>query len=139
VVDRPRVRSQTEYGDRDRPPTGLFRQARQLGDTFLDGGIAAASNRHPFVAVVDDPPQRVRAVTAYDDWRMGLLDGFGPLPDTVELHELAMELGLVLGPDLLHGQDSLAHQLEAAGGIGAVVGHLLQVPAPAHPEQEASA
>ena len=40
-----------------------------------------------------------------------------------------MELRLVFGPDLYHRPDALVHQLAAGAGIGAVVLHLLAVPA----------
>ena len=50
-----------------------------------------------------------------------------------------MELGLVLRPDRLHGQHPFPQQGEAGGEVGAVVGHLLAVPAAADAEQEAAA
>src|SRR5207302_1266388 len=52
---------------------------------------------------------------------------------------LAVELGLVIGPDLLHGQDALPEYSEAPGRVGPVVLHLLPVPAPADTEEEAAA
>ena len=70
---------------------------------------------------------------------MWLLNGLGPLPDRVEVDELAVVLGLVLRPDRLHGLDALALHPEAPIGIGAVIGHLLDVPARAHPEVDATA
>src|SRR6266852_580686 len=140
VIDATRVGSQPEYGDWNRVPTRLFGQARKLRNALVNAGrVSPSSNRHPFVAVVEYALERVRTVAADDDRRMWLLDRFGPLPDAVEVHEVTVKIGLFVGPELLHGQDPLAHELPAAVGIGAVIGHLLQVPAAAHAEQKASA
>jgi hypothetical protein len=57
----------------------------------------------------------------------------------VEIHELAMILSLRLGPDFLHRLDTLARQLVTACENGAVVGHLVFIPAVADTEQEAAA
>ena len=46
---------------------------------------------------------------------------------------------LVVGPDRLHGLDALAHVAVARRGVGAVVEHLLLVPARADAEHEAPA
>jgi hypothetical protein len=70
---------------------------------------------------------------------MRLLYRLGPAPDAVELDVLAVVAGLVLGPDRLHRLDPLAQQREPPLGIGAVVSHLLLVPARADPEEEAPA
>ena len=56
-----------------------------------------------------------------------------------KLDVLAVVLGLVLGPDLLHRQHLLAQLAEPRLVLGAVVLHLLAVPAGADPEQEAAA
>ena len=58
-------------------------------------------------------------------------------PDLVEVDELAVEFGFLLGPQLLHGERALAQQLEAGVVLGAVVLHLLHVPAATHGEDEA--
>ena len=50
-----------------------------------------------------------------------------------------MKLRLLLGPHLLHGQHALAQQLEARVVLGAVVLHLVDVPAAAHGKNEAPA
>jgi hypothetical protein len=50
-----------------------------------------------------------------------------------------VELGFLLGPDLLHRQHPLPEHLPAPARVGAVVSHLLAVPTPADAEQEAGA
>ena len=64
------------------------------------------------------------------------LDRFRFRPDRVEVDELAVVLRGIVGPDRLHGFDALSHQLPAGVERGAVVGHLLGVPATPDPEQE---
>src|SRR5204862_5495789 len=66
-------------------------------------------------------------------------EGLGIGPDLVEAHELAVELRLLLRPDGLHGQHPLAQDLPARLEWGAMVLHLLGVPAAADAEQEAAA
>ena len=70
---------------------------------------------------------------------MRLLGGLGPGPDLVEVDVLAVEFGLVLGPDLLHRPHLLAETLEARLVVGAVVFHLLGIPPTADAELEAPA
>ena len=70
---------------------------------------------------------------------MRLLHRLRPRPDAIEVDELAVVRGLVLGPDRLHRLDPLAHQREARARVGAVVVHLLEVPAGADAEEEAAA
>ena len=65
------------------------------------------------------------------------LHGLRPHPDRVEADEFPVELGGVLRPDLLHREHLLGEPLEARLGVGAVVLHLLDVPAAADPEEEA--
>ena len=69
----------------------------------------------------------------------GLLHRLGPRPDALEVDELAVEGGLVVRPDLAHRQHALAHDREAPRRVGAVVAHLLEVPAGADAELEAPA
>ena len=64
------------------------------------------------------------------------LPGLWPRPDRVEIHELAVKRRFVLGPQGLHRQDALAHQLEAGVVSGAVIFHLLDIPAAADAEDE---
>ena len=70
---------------------------------------------------------------------MRALLGLGVLPDGVEVDELAVILGRLLGPQLLHRQHTLAHDLEARVVAGAVILHLLDVPTAADAEDEAAA
>ncbi len=100
---------------------------------------AAEPVRRPLVGVGEHAVEHLRAGAAQQHRRVRLLRRLGPAPDRVEVHELAVVLGLVLRPDLLHRLDPLAHELEAAARVGAVVAHLLAVPAGADAEQEAPA
>ena len=68
----------------------------------------------------------------------GFCAGLGPLLHLVEVDELAVILGLFLGPDRLHRLDAFARQLVAAGEDSAVVLDLVLVPAVADAEQEAA-
>ena len=70
---------------------------------------------------------------------MRLLLRLGVEPDRIEIDELAVELGLLLGPQRLHRQHALAQQLEARLIARAVILHLLDIPAAAHGKDEAAA
>ena len=70
---------------------------------------------------------------------MRLLGGLGPGPDLVEVDVLAVELGLVLCPDLLHRPHLLAETLEARLVVRAVVLHLFGIPPAPDAELEAPA
>src|SRR5205814_9818218 len=98
---------------------------------------AAAGTREPAVAIFDDAAQRVIALAAEDDRRVRLLRRLRPRPHLVEIDHLAVIFRLVLGPQRLHREDPLAHQLEARVVAGAMVFHLLDIPAAADPEDEA--
>jgi hypothetical protein len=66
------------------------------------------------------------------------LHRLGPSLHRRKIDDLAMILGGVLGPDVLHCLDLLAH-LQGAGLVnGAVVFHLFGIPAAADAEQEAA-
>src|SRR5712671_3633661 len=69
---------------------------------------------------------------------MRALRRLGVGPDGIEPHHLAMEGSLLLGPQRLHGEDALAHQLEAGLVARTMVLHLVGVPAAADPEDEAA-
>ena len=69
----------------------------------------------------------------------GRCAGLGPRPHRIEIHELAVERRLFLGPQRLHGQHVLAHHLEARLVAHAVILHLVGVPAGADAEDEAAA
>src|SRR5204863_8446990 len=89
------------------------------------------------VAEVHHALQCIAALTAEQDGRVWFLLGLGPRPDRIEGDELAVELGDVLRPDLLHRAHLLLEPLEARLELRAVVLHLLGVPAAAQPELEA--
>src|SRR5438270_8133707 len=110
-------------------------QPREL---FLDL-IPAAGAREPAIAILDDAAQRVISLATEDDRRVWFLQRLRPRPHLVEIHRLAVIFGFLLGPQRLHREDTLAHQLEARVVAGAVVLHLLDIPAAADPEDEAAA
>src|SRR5438477_250289 len=89
-----------------------------------EGRIPAEAEREPAVAVLDDALERVRALSAEQDRRAALLHGLRPRPDRIEADEVALELRLVLRPDLLHREHLLAHLVIARLEDGAVVFHL---------------
>src|SRR5262245_11459017 len=62
---------------------------------------------------------------------MRLLNGLGERPDRVEVDELAVKLGFVLGPDLFHGERSLPEHTPTPLVIGSVILHLFGVPSAA--------
>src|SRR2546423_1380999 len=93
---------------------------------------AAARAREPAVAELDHALQGVIALAAEQHRRMRSLLGLGIEPDRIEVDELAVEFGLLLGPQLLHGECALAQQLEAVFVFRAVVLPLVVVPAAAH-------
>jgi hypothetical protein len=68
-----------------------------------------------------------------------LLGGLRIGPHLVEIDHFAVVFGFVLGPQRLHREDPFPHQLEARVVAGAVVFHLLDVPAAADAELETPA
>src|SRR5262249_23894075 len=62
---------------------------------------------------------------------MRLLRGLGEGPDRVEVDELAVELRVVLGPDLFHGEDSLPEHAPTTLSTASVILHLFGVPSAA--------
>src|SRR5205807_5969362 len=85
-----------------------------------------------------DAVERRRPVAADDDGRVPLLHRLGIAPDLVEPDELAVELRLARGPDLLHREHALAEEPPPLLERGAVVLHLLGVPAAADAEEDAA-
>jgi hypothetical protein len=59
---------------------------------------------------------------------MGCLNWFWLQPDGVEVNKPAVELCLLLSPDLLHGQDLLGHPGPALRWLDAMVLHLFEEP-----------
>ena len=70
---------------------------------------------------------------------MRLLDRLGIGDDALEADELALIARFLFRPDRLHRLDPLPQHLPAAREVGAVIGHLLPVPAAAYAEQQAPA
>src|SRR5262249_10068804 len=110
----------------------------ELVDRFDALGLEPVVSRNPPVAVTKSALGGGLQPAADDDRWMGLLEGLGPHLHLVELHELAVMLGLLIGPDRLHRLDALARQLVAALERRAMVLDLVLVPAIANAEQEAA-
>ena len=100
--------------------------------------MARAADGHPAVAVFCDPVEGPLGVGAEPHRGAACLSRFWPAPDGVEVDELTVEFGLVLGPDLSHGKNLLPDDLPAVLVVGAVVFHLFPVPAGADSEDEAA-
>src|SRR5215471_8725755 len=125
------------HGDRLHVPALPGRDLPQLL-VGVQSDLGAAAARKPAVAEIDHALQRVLALAAEQDGRMWLLGRLGPRPAPVEVDMSAVELGLVLRPDLLEGPHLLLELPEAGLEVGAVVLHLLGVPATTDAEQEAT-
>ena len=103
----------------------------------LGQDVAPAVDRHPAVAVLRDMAERHRPAGAAHDHRR-LADRLRPRPARREADVLALERTGFLGPELLHGQHLLPHDLPTLRGIDAVLLHLVDVPADTDAEQEPS-
>src|SRR5262249_29387387 len=101
--------------------------------------LRIAPAREPAVAEVDDPLEGVPGLTPDEDGRVRLLHGFRIGEDRIEVHVVTVELRLLLGPDLLHGQGLLAEDRVARLVDGAVILHLVLVPAGPDTQLEAPA
>src|SRR5262245_20292003 len=117
--------------DRTRIAPGELRTLSYIGDALFDVLVVQTRDRDPAVAVVDGPLVRLGPVSAEENRRVRLLRRLRLGPDGVEAHQLAVILRRRLGPDLLHGLDPLADEPPARLRVGAVVLHLLVVPAAA--------
>ena len=82
---------------------------------------------------------RVAGAAADERAHPRLLHRLGPGPRRPEVDELAVVLGLVVGPDGLHGRQVLADHVVAAGPVDAVVLGLGAVPAEPDAERDPSA
>src|SRR6185437_10006490 len=129
-----RVGRHREQLDVERP----IRFGAELLDTrkhILRGPVL----REPPVPVREHPRLHGRALTADQDRRVRALGRLGPRPDALERHVLAVERGLVGGPDSLHRLDALTGQLDPGRRVRPVVAHLLAVPADPDPKLEPTA
>src|SRR5208282_2202181 len=132
------VGRRVEHRDRQSPGIASGREGSlaQAGDRTLGLPVAARA-REPAIAELDHALQGMVGLAAEKDWRMRLLLRLGVEPDGIEVHELAVKFGFLLGPQRLHGQHAFAQQLEAGVVARAVILHLLGVPTPANSEHEA--
>src|SRR5262249_46992485 len=95
-------------------------------------------DRYPTVAVVDDAREALARRAPQDDRRMRLLERLGGLPGGIEVDEFALVLRCLLGPDALHRLDAFPQDRPAMPEVGAVIAHLLDVPACPDAEQHTS-
>src|SRR2546430_4923812 len=130
-----RFREEDRHGNRLRIAAGLPRPLSEQAD-LLRRVPAAPGERHPTVRELHDTIESCRAVAAHQDRWVRLLNGLRERPDPVEIHELAMELRFLLSPNLLHREDALPEQSPSSLEVGAVILHLLGVPATAAAEEE---
>jgi probable F420-dependent oxidoreductase len=123
------------------PPVLMGGGGPRVLDRVLDYADGWVPNAQPFEVLAPryDELQRRAAVAADEDRRVRVLGRLWPAPDPVEVDVAAVVGGLLFGPDRLHRLDALAHQTEAAAGVGAVICHLLEVPTRTDAEQEAAA
>ena len=140
VTQVPGVRFGAEHSEAQcrRISPGVRRHLLQPSPRLLD--LEASLDRHPHVAQLDDLLEVPLGRGCADDDRwVRLLQRLGPGPRRAEVDELAVELGFLLCPQRLAGEQLLAHQGTAGGRVDAVGFHLLVVPAVADAEQEPTA
>ena len=116
---------------------GRLRARAQLRDPLEH--LAARAVREPHVAEGRTRSSTPRPVAADQHRRVRRLGGLRPRPDALEVHEAPVVARLVLRPDRLHRLDALAQQLHPGARVGAVVAHLLPVPAGADAELQPAA
>jgi hypothetical protein len=95
--------------------------------------------RDPTGVVPDDPLDCGVGVAADEDGRMRFLHRLRSAVRRREVHVLAVVLGGIVGPKCFDGLDALVQQGTAGLRVGAVVAQLLDVPAGADAEHEATA
>src|SRR5262245_28040514 len=105
----------------------------------LGDQLRVATAWEPAFAIVDYALQCVGAFATEQHGRMWLLSRFGPAPEQLKIHELAVELGNVLGPDLFHGAHLLDHLLKPRLEHRAVMRHLFSVPATTDAKEKTAA
>jgi len=77
----------------------------------------------------DDPLDRGIGIAADVDRRTRLLDGLGPQIGRLDVDVLTVVFGGLLGPQRLDRLDAFVEQRTAGLGVGAVIAHLLEIPA----------
>ena len=128
-----------EDGHRDRLAARLRRSLLQLGDAPAQDLRAFHPVGHPLVAVGHDAVEHLLAQPPTSTGGCGLVHAASATTRSGRSPRGRRGTPPRPRPDRLHRLHSLAHQRRSAGGIGAVVTHLLSVPARADPEQEAAA
>src|SRR5699024_8152260 len=115
----------------------------RLGPQFTQqpdasGDVPRDRGGHPPVGAPADPLEVLLVARRADQGqRSRLACGLGPGPARAEVHELAVVLGLVVGPQLAHGLQVLTEHGAAPLRWHVVVGQLVQVPAVAHAQDGA--
>ena len=122
-LEHPRVGRNAHDLQRD-VPVGPQPQFRRSLDEVRRSVVG-----HPRIPERQHPVEHRRPFAADDDRRVRPLGRLRPRPDAVEVHVIARVGRLVGGPDGLDRLDPLAHHRHPGARIGAVVGHLLAVPA----------
>src|SRR4051812_3009606 len=133
LLEHGRFRRCAHHHDLDGP----LRPRAQLPDPRNE--VFAREVGQPTVAEGQHAIEHRRPVAADEHGRVWTLRGLRPGPDAIEVDVLAVIAGLVFGPDRLHRFDPLGHDRHAPARVGAVVLHLLAVPAGADAELEAPA
>ena len=110
---------------------GAGLQLRHALEEALVAGRSWAASRRRTRARDRGPSGRGRRSSTGGCGRCSRL---GVRPDPLERDVLAGVAGLLLRPDRLHRLDALAHQRHPRARVGAVVAHLLAVPAGADAE-----
>src|SRR5262249_24120432 len=95
-------------------------------------------DRNPTVTVPYHAVHSLRGGTTEENRRMGFLRGFRIRPQRIEVDKLAVIFSCFLGPDFLHRLDSLTQDFPALVEWGAVIFHLLGIPATTNAEDQAS-
>src|ERR1035437_8000817 len=113
----------------------------RFGKRFEVGGeiITREIDRHPSVAILGDAIERLGRLRTEDNRRSTRLLRFGKRPDRIEVHELAVKLGRLLGPYLAHRENFFLDDFPAPLEHRAMILHLLDVPARADAEDHAAA
>src|SRR5580700_4741988 len=108
----------------------------------LDGRrdlVVALGDSVPSIAEFRRPLERRLGIAAEHDWRMRFLPGLGHHLEAFNRDRLAVILGRIFGPHLLHQSDIFARPQRAVLEIHADAFELLFEPADAYAEDESTA
>src|ERR1700733_997854 len=120
-----------------RPPGGALMLAQTL-DRRPDL-VVALGDSVPFIAELRRPLERRLGVAAEHDWRMRFLRGLRHHLKAFNRDRLAVILGRIFGPHLLHQREIFAGAKRAVLEVHADAFELLFEPADADPENKSSA